>query len=172
VVLNKIDLVPDDERAVLVAAFRERVAANELPADATVVREPEMEAPIVLGTSCATGAGIRELVTALFRHVPIREVVPVPDEPELVDYLVYRPGRQERGAFRLMRDEDGVRIVSPALEALLGTLDLADPGDQDALAHELERRGIIRALKNAGVRDGDEIAVGEQRFTYAAEDVS
>jgi GTPase len=121
VVLNKIDLRPsppsfdvEDER---------------------IVR--------VLRVSAATGAGIDEVKRAVFELVPDEEVVPAQDEPELVDYLVYRPQPQRR-AYRVFRTERGFRVTGRAPEAA-----------------ELET-----ILKAAGAREGDEVEVGEETLEW------
>jgi GTP-binding protein len=121
VVLNKIDLLPspptlpvEDER--IVAVFR---------------------------VSCATGKGVEELKRALFALVappPEPEVT----EPEMADYLVYRP-KPPRAPFRLLRTDRGYRVLGspPSLEAL------------------------EEALRAAGVKQGDEVVVGDEELEYS-----
>jgi GTP-binding protein len=95
----------------------------------------------VLRVSAATGTGINELKRALLELVPPEEVVPSAsgDEQELVDYLVYRP-QPSRRAYRVFRTERGFRVTGrpPA------------PDELEAI------------LKSAGVREGDEVEVGEE----------
>ena len=97
----------------------------------------------VLRVSAATGAGIDELKRALFELVPPEEVVPAPDETELVDFLVYRP-QPARRAYRVFRTDRGFRVTGRA------------PG-----AKELEA-----ILKAAGAREGDEVEVGEETLEW------
>jgi GTPase len=101
--------------------------------DARIVR--------VLRVSAATGAGVDELKRALFELVPAEEVVPAApaDERELVDYLVYRP-QPSRRAYRVFRTERGFRVTG-----------------RPPAADELEA-----ILKSAGVREGDEVEVGDE----------
>ncbi|HZS24048.1 MAG TPA: GTPase ObgE [Gaiellaceae bacterium] len=117
VVLNKIDLRPDPP------AFS--------VADERILR--------VVRVSAATGAGIDELKRLLFELVPADEVEPVADEPELVDYLVYRP-RPSRRSFRVFRTERGFRVTGRAPDG-----------------EELER--VLRA---AGAREGDEVELDDE----------
>jgi GTP-binding protein len=121
VVLNKIDLSPEppafgveDER--IVEVFR---------------------------VSAATGAGIDDLKRSLFSLVPPEEIVPVTDDAELVDFLVYKP-QPSRRAFRIYRTESGFRVT----------------GTPPASA-ELE--SILRA---AGAREGDEVEVGGETLEW------
>ncbi len=121
VVLNKIDLLPlpptlpvEDER--IVAVF-----------------------PV----SCATGEGIEALKRALFALVappPEPEVT----EPEMADYLVYRP-KPSRAPFRLLRTDRGYRV-------------LGSPPSEEALEE---------ALRAAGVKQGDEVVVGDKELEYS-----
>ena len=116
IVLNKIDLTPDPPRFDL--------------DDARILR--------VVRVSAATGAGIDDLKRALFELVPEAEVVPLADEAELVDYLVYRP-QPARRAFRVFRTDRGFRVTGRA----------PDPAELEAI------------LKAAGAREGDEVELGE-----------
>ena len=167
VVLNKIDLLPPDERPAHVAAFAAAVASGGGPEDETVVRD-EAGRPVVIGTSCATGEGIERLIGALHRHVPPRLDVG-PAEPELVDYLVYRPGSRSRRPFRLLREEGALRVASPELELVVQTLDPEREADVRELGRRLDELGVTDALRRAGARDGTVVAVGEETFTYHAE---
>jgi GTP-binding protein len=92
----------------------------------------------VLRVSAVTSTGIDELRRALFELVPSEQVAPAVDEGELVDYLVYRP-QPARRPYRVFRTERGFRVTGR-------------PPDGD----ELER-----VLKAAGVREGDEVEVGD-----------
>jgi GTP-binding protein len=157
VVVNKVDLLPPEVRARYVATFAEAVAAGDLEADERVVREEDGR-PVVLGVSCATGEGIPELVAALHRHAPEREVLGVPGDG-LADYLVYRPGAGGVGGFRLLREEGGFRVTG--LDELAVGIDPDDAQDAAALEAMLDERGVLRALRRAGIRDGDEVRIGE-----------
>src|SRR5262249_50783629 len=129
----------------------------ELTADERVLRDAEGR-PVVLGVSCATGEGIADLVAALFRHAPERDALGVPGDG-LADYLVYRPGAGPGGGFRLLREEGGFRVTG--LDDLAAGIDPDDAHDAAALEAMLEERGVLRALRRAGIRDGDEVRVGE-----------
>jgi GTP-binding protein len=122
VVLNKTDLLPEppaypieDER--VVAVFR---------------------------VSAATGSGIEELKRALFTLVPPAPEPAAPDEPELPDFLEYRPQPHARRAYRLYRTDRGYRIS--------GT---------PPRGEELEA-----VLQAAGIRKGQEVEVGEERLVW------
>ena len=117
VLLNKIDLSPEPP-------------AFDVD-DARIVR--------ALRVSAATGAGIDDLKRALFELVPPEEVVPQEAEPELVDYLVYRPQPSMR-RFRVFRTERGFRVTGRP----------PDPAQLEAI------------LKAAGAREGQEVEIGDE----------
>ena len=88
VVLNKIDLVPEPP---VFPIEDERVIA-------------------VFPLSCATGAGIDEFRRRLFTLVPEPTLDEAGDEPDLLDFLVYRPEPKAR-SWRLFRTDRGFRFV-------------------------------------------------------------
>jgi hypothetical protein len=89
-----------------------------------------------------TGRGIEDFRRALFSLVPpLPEAAPT--EPELADFLVYRP-RARRPAFRILRTDRGYRVT--------GT---PPPREQ-----------LEEALRAAGARSGDEVVVGDETLEY------
>jgi GTPase len=120
VVLNKVDIP----------------GARELGIDDPRVRR-------VLLTSAATGEGIDELRYALFGLVPA-EAAPETEEPELADFLVYRPRPRGRRTYRILRTDRGFRVA--------GT-----PPPEE----ELEA-----ALRAAGARSGHEVEVGNETLVF------
>jgi GTPase len=125
-ILNKVDLVPEPP-------------AFELE-DPRVVR--------VVAVSAVTGAGIDELKRALFESVPEPADVATPSgEPELADFLVYRPQPPRHRPFRIFRVDGGYRVSAPA----------ATPPDEEALRD---------ALRAAGARPGDAVTLGERTYEF------
>src|ERR687887_952410 len=96
----------------------------------------------VFALSCATGAGVEEFKRALFELVPEPEAPP--SEGELADFLVYRPTPGSR-PFRILRTDRGFRVTGRV------------PRGQ-----ELEE-----ALRAAGVREGDEVEVGDEVLEFS-----
>jgi GTP-binding protein len=142
-VVSKVDLLEQGDRAAVVAA-----------------------AGAALGCSSATGEGIDDLKRTLFTAVPAETPPAEPVEPELADYLVYRPAPPARRRFRILRDSGTLRVAGRELERRADVLDPDDDADVAALAGELEELGVERALRDAGARPGDDILVGAHRFTF------
>jgi GTP-binding protein len=117
VVLNKLDIAPD-------ATF-----ATDDPRVLRVVR-----------TSAATGAGIDDLKNTLFELCPAAPEPEITADDGLVDFLVYRPQPDTRGAYRIFRTDRGFRVV--------GT-----PPDREALEE---------ALRAVGAKTGAEVEIGDE----------
>ena len=90
--------------------------------------------------SCATGAGIDELKARLFSLCEQDVPEPAPIAEEVPAFLDYRPRPPEKRQFRVLRTGQGFRVVGVAPE-----------GD------ELEA-----ALRDAGVRAGSEVEIGDE----------
>jgi len=144
--LSKADLVPEERAAAAVEEWRERLGN-------TVVD--------VHATSAATGAGVRELAAAVFRHVP-------PDEGEQhhagpVAHRVYRPGSGD--AFRVERARDGLfRVEGDRVERLVARHDVENDEALRYLEERLRAMGVIRALQAAGFEPGDDVEIGGTVF--------
>src|SRR6187551_2606341 len=89
--------------------------------------------------SCATGAGIEEFRRGLFQHVPEPEALPEASPEGLADFLVYRPEPRGR-RYRIFRTDTGFRVMG------------RPPGDAE----------LAEALKAAGAKTGDEVAIGDE----------
>ena len=140
--------VIDRELALYGAGLEERPQAIVLNKTDLLAGQPAfaLEDDRIVGVfrvSCATGAGIGELVTALFSLCPPVSAPQVVDEPGLVEYLEYRP-RPAGRRFRVLRTDRGYRVV----------------GDVP------EREELEEALRVAGVRDGAEVEIGDEVFEW------
>ena len=149
VALSKVDLVPDDEAGRLVEDWRARHGSR---------------AAAVLGISSATGAGLDELVQAIFAALPESADVVTAGEGEFeAEHRIYRPGEEE--GFDVAAEGDGrFRIVGRGIELLIARHDLENPEALDYLEGRLREIGVIAALERAGFEPGDEVVVGDLEF--------
>ena len=151
VVLSKADLLPADEVELELEAWR---AGHPSP------REP-------LAVSSATGAGIDELVAAVFREVAAADEE-VPSEPAgepiyEAEHRVYRP--RGSGGFEVVMVDDGVfEVEGRGVEMLVERHDLSNYEAVSYLERRLREIGVIKALRDAGFEPGDEVRIGEQAF--------
>jgi GTP-binding protein len=150
--LSKADLVPEEEAAAAVGAWRERLGA---------------EAVEVLTTSAATGAGLDRLRRAIMEHVPAApEAAPAEAggqaaavvEPE-AEHRVYRPGEDD--GFRVERAGEGAfRVLGPRVERLIARHDVDNDEAMRYVEDRLKGLGVIRALEAAGFEPGDDVEIG------------
>jgi GTP-binding protein len=94
--------------------------------------------------SAATGARIDDFQRGLFAHVPEPKALPEAKPEGLADYLVYRPEPRARH-YRILRTDTGFRVAG------------RPPGDEE----------LAEALKAAGAKEGDEIAIGDELVEFA-----
>jgi GTP-binding protein len=147
VALSKVDLLPEQQAERMVSEWRERHGAD---------------AVAVLGISAATGAGLGELVRAIFAALP-EEAAPARREEFETEHRVYRPGEEE--GFEVIREGDGrYRVLGRGIELLVARHDLENPEALDYLEGRLREIGVIAELQRAGFEPGDEVVVGELEF--------
>jgi GTP-binding protein len=151
IALSKGDLLPEAEHASLVERWRARVPG----------------AVGVLVISSATGLGLDALVAAIFAEAVRREGEA--DAPEVVEggfeaeHRVYRPSPES--GYEVEEVEDGVfEVEGRGVEMLVARHDLANPEAVAYLERRLAEIGVIKALRDAGFEDGDEVRIGEQAF--------
>jgi GTP-binding protein len=145
--LSKIDLIPDDEEERLVAEWRERQGSEAVGA---------------LGISAATGAGLDDLVRAIFTALP-DEAAPARRGDFEAEHRVYRPGEGE--GFDVVPEGEGrFRVTGRGIELLIARHDLENPEALDYLEGRLREIGVIAELQRAGFEPGDEVVVGDLEF--------
>jgi GTPase len=148
VALSKIDLLPPAEGERLVARWRD---------------EHGSDSAAVLGISSATGAGLDELVGAIFAALPEEEPAAAPHGEFEAEHRVYRPGEAE--GFEVVSEGDGrFRVNGRGIELLIARHDLENPEALDYLEGRLREIGVIAELQRAGFEPGDEVVVGNLEF--------
>ena len=144
VVLNKIDTLDDELREYLREAF-----------------------PGAVHVSALTGEGVeglRDLLEERLRSLGERELAKTKGSDGRTKHRVFRP------TFRGLRVEEvgeGVYEVSGGnVERLALRTDWDNTEGVANFQRELEKKGVVAALKKAGAEPGDEIRIGEVEFEY------
>lgn len=142
VVLNKIDLLDEELRGYLRDAF-----------------------PGALQLSAVTGEGLQEFQDLLERRVrETREQMAVASGSGEKTHRVFRPSWK---GLRVEGVEDGVYEVSGEnVERLALKTDWENREGVEHFQRELERKGVIAALRRAGAEPGDEIRIGEVALEF------
>lgn len=143
------------------------VAANkmDIPSSEENIKRLEKELNAigikVFPVSAATNKGfdelIREVVKLLDELPPIE---PFEEEADVTDMIV------EEQPFEIHL-EDGVYVVSgPEVDRLLGRVNLDDYESLQYFQRMLRRRGIIDALKEKGIQNGDTVRMNDLEFDF------
>jgi GTPase len=144
-----------------------------------VIAEARSEMPVI---SAVTGLGMSELtgdLAALVSRTRAAESVPDPTVGHPLSdvatdggegMFVHRPLGES--PVEITRGPDGTFVVGgrQALRAV-ALSDLTDDDALDLIQGRLRRLGVERALVRAGVREGDQVQVGDLAFTYHPDDL-
>ncbi len=150
IVLNKADLIDDDEVAAVAAA---------LAPDAALVGGD------VVVASAAAGRGLDELRRAL--GDVIERATPEPVMVDQAEPVVLRPAEGRIGDFTVRREGASWRVDGRVLERLVAKAELSNDEAVRYLQDVMERAGVSEALRRAGALDGDTIVIGAAEFVLA-----
>lgn len=88
-----------------------------------------------------------------------------PIKPIEHEEFVYE--RKDENTFEIERDEDGAFVViGPLVDLLSRNVVLNDMDSLSYMQKTLRDKGVFKALKSAGVKDGDTVVIGEVEFDY------
>jgi GTP-binding protein len=140
VVLNKVDLLDAELRAYLRDAF-----------------------PEAAQVSAATGEGVVELRDQF--EVKLREMGEKLAASENIErqHLVFRPTWK---GVRVEHENGGYVVSGEGVERLALKTDWGNREGVERFQYELEKTGVVGALRRAGAEPGDEIRIGETVFDF------
>jgi GTP-binding protein len=149
VAANKVDLL---ERRHPLAAFERARRADGLD---------------VVAISAAQGNGLAELRRALGRMLPDAAELGQPGEAAGV--VVHRFDPTSTG-FDISQETDGAwRVAGRRVERLVAQTDFENDESAARFQRELDRLGVVAALRRAGVRQGDLVRVGHEELEWGGE---
>jgi GTP-binding protein len=138
-VLNKVDLLDEELRGYLREAFEGAIQV-----------------------SAKTGEGIDGLQELLEER--LRGVSEHADDVERArQHRVFRPTWK---GVRVERENGAFVVSGESVERLALKTDWENPEGVERFQRELERRGIVGALRRAGAEPGDEVRIGETVFDF------
>ncbi len=145
VVLNKIDTLDEELREYLRETFPEALQVSALTGE------------------CVTE--LRDLLEERLRELSEREMVGANGAGSgPTEHRVFRPTWQ---GLRVERVEDGAYEVSGEdVERLALRTDWESSEGVRHFQRELERKGVVAALRRAGAEPGDEVRIGEVEFDF------
>ena len=138
-VLNKVDLLDEELRAYLREAF-----------------------PDALQVSAKTGEGVEELRDVLEERLRELGDGGAEERPDRA-HRVFRPTWK---GVRVERENGGYVVAGEGVERLALKTDWENPEGVERFQRELERSGVVGALRRAGARPGDEVRIGGTVFDF------
>ncbi len=140
VVLNKIDLLDGELREYLEETF-----------------------PGVVQISTVTREGVEELRDVIAERVQEMQGEVVLDENAERTHRVFRPGWH---GMRVEYQEGAYVVFGEEIERLALKTDWESPEGVEHFQRELERKGVVAALRRAGAEPGDEVNIGPTAFDF------
>ena len=109
--------------------------------------------------SAATRQGFDELMGAIVRILPtLPEITVFEEEPEAI--------AAPEAPFTIDRDGAVYIVSGPAMEMLIDSVNFSDEQSLNYFHRTLRSRGVIDALRAAGAKEGDTVAIGEMEFDF------
>jgi len=143
------------------------VALNKIDQPEVQERLQELKAKFkkqkieLMAVSALARTNVREL---LLKAVEILAETPALEEVE-PSLPVYRPIEDPR-AYSILREPDGWRVQSKAIERAAEMTPWDQPGSVRRFQRLMERLGVDEALKKAGAQEGDTVYIGEYELEY------
>lgn len=147
IVANKIDLMSDDDRDAALARLSEAY--------------PEVR---IFPMSAATDSDLNELV---YHLADILDAIgPVEYAEEDFEPVEEEPQKQE-APFRVQKiGPDAYEVVGPEIDGLVGRTQFERDEAVERFMKILDNMGIEKALREAGIQDGDTVIVGPMALDY------
>ena len=109
--------------------------------------------------SAATRQGFDELMGAIVRILPtLPEITVFEEEPEAI--------AAPEAPFTIDRDGAVYVVSGPAMEMLIDSVNFSDEQSLNYFHRTLRSRGVIDALRAAGAKEGDTVAIGDMEFDF------
>lgn len=149
------------ERPQVIAANKIDVADENVLKDFT--NDMERLNYKVFPISAATGYGIRDLINYVYQQV---KTLPEPTvyQPEVPE-VVYRAEEEE--PFTIEIENDVFVVDGPWIRELLRGINFADRESMQYFQRAIRRKGVIQALEDKGIKEGDTVLIGDDmEFDY------
>lgn len=145
IALNKIDLLPSD----LFSALRAEFESLGKP---------------VFPISAATNQGLQPLLFAVL------EILDQAESEAQAEVKLTLGAKKEEDVFNVIPAENGgFEVISKKVARMVAMTNLTNRDAVRYLHRRLSRLGYLEKLKEAGVREGDTVYVGDHVFTYTEE---
>lgn len=118
----------------------------------------------VIPISAATGEGVSDLLDRV-----LYQLARIPKEPSRL--IAAQPEMATESLdIQVQKTENGFMVQNDGLLRRMARFDLNNEESLRSLQRLLKRWGVIQALIDAGVREGDTVRIGDFEFTYLSEE--
>jgi len=145
----------------IIAANKIDVVSNSESVD-KFKKEMESRGYEVFLISAVTGTGLKSLI---FRTAQLVKELPDIELYENIDKIKEYIVKEDIG-FKVVQVEDYYVVEGPTVVKLLGSVNIDDYDSLGYFQRRLRTLGIIDALVNAGIEEGDTVCVGDFEFNY------
>ncbi len=115
-----------------------------------------------MAISAVTGEGVKELLYAIAQRLQ-----KLPPPPPVETPKVYRPLEEDEKTFTVEQEPDGTWVVrGTEVERLVAMTNFDLEEGVARLQRQLAARGVLDALRAAGVQPGDTVRIGEMEFEW------
>ena len=144
IVANKVDVMQDDGLYKILGELADK---------------ENME---IYKISAATGEGIDALMN---RVTEILKELPKEDLFEVNERMIYTLD-EEKDQFNVMKEKDAFIVEGPAVERLMGRINIGDNESMHYFQKSIRELGIEEKLKQMGVKEGDTVKFLEWEFEW------
>jgi GTPase len=142
------------------------VALNKIDLPEVQARWPGIRAVLEkrgyqpMTVSAVTGENVRALLWRAYEAL-----AQVPVEETVEELPVYR-AEEDPNAFQVEQVEDGWRVTGKSIERAAAMTYWEHDGSVRRFQHLIERLGIEKALREAGIQEGDTVFIGEYELEW------
>lgn len=116
----------------------------------------------VFPISAATAKGTKELVRAVASMLP---EIPKPTATETAQKeRLYK--YEEKTLFTVCRDDDVYVVEGDLIRSLAGSINFEDPESLSYFQRMIRKKGVVDALKEKGIQEGDTVRMYDIEFEY------
>ncbi len=157
------------------------VAVNKMDVPEAREAYPEIRAALLAETpgievfpvAAATGEGVRELIFAAYRRLQLvkREIpkAEAPAEGE-VEFKLFRAEDINTEGFSIERERKNLyRVRSAKIERQVAMTNFTQRDSITRLNNRLTKGGLYRSLVEAGIQEGDQVAIGTATLGWTAQ---
>jgi GTP-binding protein len=157
------------------ADLEQVVGLNKMDLPDARENEPELREALekegyeVFSISAATSEGVDELLNHLRERLFAHGHEVEPEEPEEDEMRLEIPPLPWREMQARRVDQETMVVTGTRIERLAATVDMEADEAVAWFQDQLEEQGVMKALRQAGVEEGDTVVIGPVEFIYTTQ---